>query len=276
MTTNQGVRILTPVQERIQALQTRLDEMLLRYTEQHPDVRELRSQIASLEKKEKEESEDTADGNQGQLDANPMYQQLGLALRQEESNIGAAEVRVKEYASRISVLKEQIEALQQVEVELNRLDRNYALNKKNYAALIDRRDSAKLAGQAEQTGEGIKFRVIDPPWVPQKATEPNRMMLDSVVFLAAIAAGLGVAFLLSQNNPTFYSRRVLQELTGVAMFGGVTRVYSHKELVRRRINHITYAVAGALLATVFVAVVVVELLELEVLSVLRQAVRLWL
>ena len=229
VTTNQGVRILTPVQERIKALQTRLDEMLLRYTEQHPDVQELHLQIASLEEKEKKEIEDAASGDQGQLNANPMYQQLALALGQEESNIGAAEVRVKEYASRITVLKEKIETLQQVEVELNRLDRNYALNKKNYSALIDRRDSAKLAGQAEQTGEGIKFRIIDPPWVPQKATEPNRVILDSVVFLAAIAAGLGVAFLLSQNNPTFYSRRVLQELTGVAMFGGVTRVYSHTD-----------------------------------------------
>ena len=275
-TTNQGVPILTPTQERIQALQTRLDDVLLRYTENHPDVQELRSQIAALEKKEKEASAEGGDGNQGNLEANPMYQQLSLALGQEESNIGAAEVRVKEYAERITSLKERIETLQQVEVELNRLDRDYALNKKNYTALVDRRDSAKLAGQAEQTGEGIKFRVIDPPWVPQKATEPNRMMLDSIVFLAAIAAGLGFAFLLSQNNPTFYSRGMLQEITGVAMFGGVTRVYSHKDLVRRRLNHAAYVTAGTLLITVFIAVILVQVFEFEVIANLRQTVRLWL
>ena len=275
-TNNQGVPIKTPTQERIQALQQRLDEMLLRYTENHPDVHELRLQIAALEKKEKEASTEGINGNQGSLESNPMYQQLSLALGQEESNIGAAEVRVKEYAERITTLKERIETLQQVEVELNRLDRDYALNKKNYAALVDRRDSAKLAGQAEQTGEGIKFRVIDPPWVPQKATDPNRVMLDSVVLLAAIAAGFGVAFLFSQNNPTFYSRSMLQEITGVAMFGGVTRVYSQKELVRRRLNHAAYVAAGTLLLTVFVSVVVVQVFELTLLSTLRQAVRLWL
>ena len=173
-------------------------------------------------------------------------------------------------------MKAQLATLQQVEVELNRLDRDYALNKKNYAALVDRRDSAKLAGQAEQTGEGIKFRVIDPPWVPQKATYPNRAALDSFAFLAAIATGLGVAFLLSQKNPTFYSRGMLQELTGVAMFGGVTRVYSHNELVKRRINHAAYTVIGSLLIMAFVAVVLVELLDIESLTTLRQVVRSWI
>lgn len=270
----QNAQALTPTQERIQKLKTQLDDLLLRFTENHPDVQGLRSQIAALEKQEKDSAEANVD--ETRLNENPMYQQLSIALGQEESNIAAAEVRVKEYATRINDLKAKIETLQQVEVELNRLDRDYALNKKNYAALVDRRDSAKLSGQAEQTGEGIKFRVIDPPWAPQKASGPNRVLLDSVVFLAAIAAGLGIAFLLSQKNPTFYSREMLQELTGVAMFGGVTKVYSHKELVKRRINHAAYLVSGGLLTAVFLAVLFIELFEGGRLVAVRQMMRSWL
>ena len=41
VTTSDGTRLLTPEQQRIQLLQTRLDEMLLRYTDKHPDIQDL-------------------------------------------------------------------------------------------------------------------------------------------------------------------------------------------------------------------------------------------
>jgi polysaccharide chain length determinant protein (PEP-CTERM system associated) len=270
----QGIQ--SPLQERIQLLKTRLDEMLLRYTERHPDVQELRLQLAALEEQNKAEIESLDGSGAGQIESNPMYQQLRIALGREESNIGAIEVRVREYASRIAELEKRIEKLQQVEVELNRLDRDYALNKENYAQLISRRDSAKLAGQAEQTGDSVQFRIIDPPFAPQKAAKPNRLTLNSMVFLVAIAGGMGLAFLLSQNNATFYNKRELQDVTGVAVFGSVTRIYSPKELNQRRLNHGSFIFAGALLVGVYGAVLLAQTLEMEFMTIVKTTVRQWL
>jgi polysaccharide chain length determinant protein (PEP-CTERM system associated) len=263
-TTAEGVPILTPIQERIKTLQAHLDELSLRFTENHPDVQELKRQIAALKKKEKEPGADN--GSLLNMESNPMFQQLSLALGKEESNISAAEVRVNEYANRMNTLKQRIENLQQVEVELNRLDRDYNLNKKNYTALVNRRDSAKLSGQAEQTGEGIKFRIVDPPWVPQKASHPKRNLLDAGVLLFAIAAGIGMALFINQLNPVFYGRNMLQEATGVAMFGGVSRVYNEEELANRRKGSITYVAAGTLLLTVFMSLVLINMFKLKLFS----------
>lgn len=266
----------TPTQNRIHTLQSQLDVLLLQFTEHHPDVKELRAQLKALKKQDQEEAAVASKNPKSLLENNSMYQELRLALGKEETSIGAMEVRIKEYQSRIDNLEKKLDTLQQVEVELSRLDRDYALNKKNYEKLISRRDSAKFAGQAEQTGDSIQFRVIDPPWVPQKATEPNRLMLDSVVLLVAMAAGLGIAFLLSQNNPTFYSRKLLQDVTGVAVFGSVTRVYSEKELVRRRVQHGAYVITGILLLVVFSGFLTIEFMELKVLDNLRQTVGQWI
>ena len=271
-----GQSIQSPLQERIQLLKTKLDEMLLRYTEQHPDVQELRLQVAALEEQNKAEIESLEGDGASHIDSNPLYQQLRIGLGQEESNIGAIGIRAKEYASRIDELKRKIEVLQQVEVELNKLDRDYLLNKENYAALIARRDSAKLAGQAEQTGESVQFRIIDPPFVPHKAAKPDRIVLNSMVLLAAIAGGMGLAFLLSQNNITFYSKKELQDETGVAVFGSVTRVYSPEELVQRRINHGSFIVVGVLLLISFGAVLLVRVNEIEFMTIVKTTVRQWI
>lgn len=267
-----GQKPQTLLQQRIYALQTRLDSMLLQFTEKHPDVMGLRAQIDALKKQDREEIAAAVNNPKSLLKNNPVYQEVRMALGKEEASIGATEVRIDEYQSRIGSLGEKLDTLQQVEVELKRLDRDYALNKKNYEKLISRRDSARFAGQAEQTGDSIQFRVIDPPFVPLKATEPNRLMLDAVVLLAAMAAGLGVAFLMSQINPTFYSRKLLQDATGVAVFGSVTRVYSEKELKQRRLQHGAYVLVGILLLSVFSGMLMIEFMELGVLDHLRQVV----
>lgn len=272
LTAESAQSIQTPLQERIQLLKTKLDDMLLRYTDQHPDVQELRLQIAALEKQNKSEISSLGVNGMSQIDSNPMYQQLKISLGQEESNIGAIQVRVNEYASRISGLEKKMERLQQVEVQLNNLDRDYAVNKENYAALLARRDAAKLAGQAEQTGDSIQFRVIDPPFAPQKATAPNRLMLDSMVLLAAIAGGMGFAFLLSQNNPTFYNKRELLDRTGVAVFGSVTRVYSPRELTQRRLNHGSFILTGALLLVFYGAVLLLQFYEINFMAMVKAAI----
>lgn len=269
--------VKSPLQERLQMLSTRLDDMLLRFTDQHPDVRELRIQVEALKTQvnAEEESRDKLQ-EADRLESNPLYQQLRISLGQEESNIGAIEVRVHEYGLRIDKLKKEIQKLQQVELELSRLDRGYASNKINYAQLVTRRDSAELAGQAEQTGNSIQFRVIDPPFVPEKPTAPDRLLLSSLVLLVAIGAGTGLAFLISQNNPTFFSRKLLQETTGVAVFGSVTKVYSGKELMQQRIKHASYMLAGILLCVMFAGVVFVQQHESNYLDNLRLIAGHWI
>lgn len=269
--------VKSSLQERLHTLTIQLDGLLLRFTEQHPDVIELRSQIEALTKQvNAEEEEQDKLQKADRLESTPLYQQLRISLGQEESNIGAIKVRVGEYALRIENLKKQIQNLQQVEIELRRLDRDYALNKKNYEELASRRESAELASQAEQTGNSIQFRIIDPPFAPEKPAAPDRLLLSLFVLLGALGGGAGFSFFLSQNNPTYFSRKLLQETTGIAVFGSVTRVYSGKEFMRQRIKLTAYVLAGALLGIVFVGVVFVQQYESNYLDNLRLIAGRWI
>ncbi|RXM21754.1 chain length-determining protein, partial [Citrobacter sp. AAK_AS5] len=84
---------------RIDTLKRNLDELLLRYTDQHPDVVGTRRLLEELEsqKRTQIESMQAMGGSQfGALDSNPVYQQMKLALVQAESRVASLRVRVAE------------------------------------------------------------------------------------------------------------------------------------------------------------------------------------
>lgn len=240
--------ITASLDARIQSLQLALDHILLKYTEEHPDVIEIRRTVALLEEQKqdeiKEKSEELASSHASD---NPVRQQLQLSLGQINANLAAGRVRIKEFEARAEKIRKLIDTQPQVETELKRLNRDYAVNKKNYDALVARRESASMSEDAEQTGDNVKFRVVDPPRVPILPSGPNRVLYGSGVLVGGIGIGLIVAFLLSQIRPAVYDRRSLQKLTGFPVFGSVSRVWTPELLFKRRLEFGAYILAGTIL-----------------------------
>ncbi|EGH00198.1 Lipopolysaccharide biosynthesis chain length determinant protein [gamma proteobacterium IMCC2047] len=84
----------TTYDQRISLLQSRLDEMFLKYTEKHPDVVTLKSQLADLEAKRDEELEARAES--GSIEAeNPVLQSLKLSYGNAKSQVRLYERELK-------------------------------------------------------------------------------------------------------------------------------------------------------------------------------------
>ena len=91
--------------------------------------------------------------------------------------------------------------------------------------------------------------MIDPPRVSPKPVAPNRVLLLPLSLLAALAAGLGLAFLMSQIRPVFFDGAALRQLTQLPLLG-VVELISTEEL-RQRESRSFKRFIGALLALVF-------------------------
>ena len=85
-----------------------------------------------------------------------------------------------------------------------------------------RRERARLSQDVENNASDVTFRVIDPPFVPQKPSEPNKTVLNSMVLFAAIGAGAAVALLVALLRPIVVDARMLSEATGLPLLGVVT------------------------------------------------------
>ena len=240
---------------RIQTLESKLDELLLRYTDEHPDVVVVRKQIEelrALEKKRQEATQVKQPARTPTLDANPVYQQFKIALGNAEANVAVLQVRVKEYESRVINLNKLVNTVPEVEAELARLNRDYAINKQNYESLITRRESAKISEEAEQSSDNLKFKIVDPPRVPLSPVAPNRPLLATAVLLAGIGAGVLFTLFLSQIKLVFDNYRTVLAETSVPVLGYVSMVWTDSKRIKYRIEVITYMVMTAALITVYV------------------------
>ncbi len=271
-----------PIDARIQSLELKLDELLLKYTERHPDVGILKQTIADLKKQREQElaqyeatvaanaanAARSASNNGGGLgpsgvDANPVYQQLKVALAQEEANVASLQARLAEYEKRRAELQEQVNTVPQVEAGLAALNRDYEINRKKHDELVGRRESARLSQQADQTNQDIRFRIIDPPRVPLEPSGPNRILLISAVLIAALGVGGALAFLLAQISPTFDSRRSLMHVTRLPVFGSVSLALSPADARRERRWLLGYFMLGGALLMVYGGLLVVSTIGIK-------------
>ena len=256
-----------PIDGRIQGLEQKLDELLLRYTEKHPDVIILRQTIADLRIQREEamaqyaasQAESSASGVVPRsLAANPIYQQMRMALSLEEANLAALRAKAIEYEKRRDQLEEMVNAVLQVETQLAALNRDYDLNRSRYNDLLSRRESARMAEQIGQTDQEVRFRIIDPPRVPSDPSGPNRPLLMSGVLVAGLGVGVGVAFLITLLWPTFDTRRSLMKITEIPVFGSVSAVLSPQIIRRERLMVAAYASLTGVLLLTYAGLLVVE------------------
>lgn len=247
---------------RIQNLQERMEELLLRFTEKHPDVVEITRLIEELELKREEDHVLMDEMDLGPAD-NPVYQQSKMQLAQAEANVASMIVRVAEYERRIGVLQERVDSVPKIEAELKQLDRDYGIHKQNYQALLSRRESANMAEQAEISGDQLKFRVVDPPRVPIHPSSPNRPLLMTAVLIGSIAAGIVFAFFLYLLRPTFDSARVVMEKLGRPVLGGVSMIHNQEWSKKHRRALVAYSIAGVGLLLLYGGALTFNSLELN-------------
>lgn len=221
---------------RIAQQKDKLDTLRLNFTEQHPDVIATKRLIAILEKRKAEEAKLPKNKHDPGKNYSPMLQQLYVDLSQAESNVAGLKARVAEYSRRHEELKSKSNAILEMEANLARLNRDYNVYKGNYEKLVERREAAKLSGSLRDTSELMTFKIIDPPSTPLLPTGPNRLKLNSMVLLAALAAAICLAFVSSQIRPTFNSQGDLRETTGLLVLGEITRITTDKEKVRNKKN----------------------------------------
>lgn len=263
---------LSPLEGRIQALRAELDQLLIKYTDRHPDVRQTEGLIAALEKELEEQFQsDTGPVESGAImQPNPIYQQIKKLITSTKAEIASLSVRVAEFRKRVEDLQQAIDSIPQIEAQMQQLDRDYNVVQGQYKALIKRRETVRLGEKASESADDVKFRVIDPPFVPAKPTEPNKVILNLAVFVAGLGAGAGVALLLALLRPVFSDRRRLAVATGLPVFGTVTLVRAPEERRKAVVSNLLFGSLVALLLAIYIGFSAEQMLGIDLVGKLKE------
>ena len=256
---------------KIQELNGRVDEVLLNYTEKHPDVIAMRKLIADLEKKKKDKiaelakkaAEKPKDAVDPAASNNPFSQQLNLQAAEMDAAVAGLKTRVDEYKNRIKQLVQKVDTVPEVEAELSRLNRDYTINKTQYDQLLQRRELAHMAQEADQSEDDVKIKLIEPPVLPLLPTGPNRLLFATLVLLVGLAAGGGLAVLLSQLNPRIIDVPDLKILTGLPVLGVISMTSNIVHRQQRRFELMAFLGALSAVFVVYIGQVVLSFMGFD-------------
>lgn len=247
---------------RIQETQAKLDELLLKYTDQHPDVVATRATLEELKKRRATELENLRRGDAAAVAAsgagnNPVYQSMQLELNKVDVEIAALRRESTQHQATVAELRQRLDSAPQVEAEFQQLNRDYDVNKAQYTALLGSYQKARLGERADIAGS-VRFEVVLPPTAPLSPVWPRRTLLLGVIWIAALAAGAGVAYGLHILKPIVSSVRAINELTGFPVLGVAGMAFpTHQHALSRR--HLwRISVAAACWLAAFAAVLVLN------------------
>jgi len=238
---------------RIRETQAKLDELLLRFTDEHPDVIATRQTLEELKRRRSAEIEGLRQGDANAVadsgaSANPVYQSIQLAFNQAKVEVASLQRQLDDHRARVAELRKALNTMPQVEAQYGQLNRDYDVNKTQFTALLVQMQKAKLGQDAESDGS-LRFEVIEPPNADFQAVPPSRTMLIGAVLVAALGIGIGLAFLRHKFNPVFWSPINLASTTGVGVLGVVSPAFPESSGVsaRRDLLWCTAMAAGLVL-----------------------------
>ncbi|WP_448565101.1 XrtA system polysaccharide chain length determinant [Thalassotalea ganghwensis] len=224
--------ISTAYDDRISQLESNLDSLLLRYTENHPDVKELKRRLEELNKQRDDEIQQyyqTLQASNGDkntdfsaIEKSPIYQELKIQVNQYENEMASLKVRVDNFKKNVAELEGQIHTLPEIEAQLVQLTRGYDITNQKHQELLQRRETAQLAQQADETTDKIRFDILDPPRAATKPSGPPRMLFFIGVTVLGVSVGVALSLLFSQLNPVVTSARQLSRATNLPVFGIVS------------------------------------------------------
>jgi len=222
------------------------------WTDDHPDVIAIMRQIAAL----KAQGGAAASGT-----PNPAYLSLQSMQAERSATVQALSARKSQIQADLNAMMSKQVAEPELAAELERLDRDYDVIKKQYDKLLVDRGEVRLRGDVQSETKGATFRVIDPPSVPTSPASPNRPLLLVGVLIVSIGAGVGAAFAMDQVRRTFPTAQRLAKAAGLPVIGSVTETLNPTQYAERKHKLKLFAGGCAALGGACLLLIVVEFVQ---------------
>ncbi len=236
---------------RLEVLNNQLDSLRLVYQETYPDIVSLKQQISAQELViESLRSGDRYASRLSQSESveNPLYEELRVRGSEIELDLNSLRKR-KEAIERI--LEEEFKRAERVaenEAELSELVRDYDVTREIYEEMLGRKEKARLSMTLDVEGQGINFKIQEPPVYP---IQPSGLRFVHFMLVAPI-----LGFIVSLGLIIFYVL-VDPRLRSVSMLESM--MPDNVEILAE-IPHINTTLSKRLIRTDMVVILVVCLL----------------
>lgn len=216
-----------------------LRELQSLYTDDYPGVIEQKALVEEMRRSSGGRGEQIAET--GGI-PNQVFEQLTLRLVDIQSEISSLQRQLSAADGNLARITQVQRDQPALLAEYENLNRDYGVLRKSYDELVGRMQAATISQAADTQADKVHLRVVDPPEIPLLPVGPNRPLLMTGVLIVGLAAGVGVAVLITMIDRSFATIADLRAL-GLPVLGGLSVVGALS--ARRRVLAITHF-AGAI------------------------------
>lgn len=230
-----------------------LEQLLSRYTEEHPDVKRTRNYIAKLEKEAgssdqqiirargegggvvRRNSGSSSLPNDGGADTvtlqlETQYKNVMLNIKNLTSEKEQLKKAVTEYEQWVSVAPDR-------EAEWSALTREYSQLKKHYDYLFSQDLEAKSMLNLEKRQKGSQFKIEDSARYPEKPIKPDFAKIMGMAIVIGLGVGAGLTLMLDFFDGTLKDPEVLEAALGVPLIATIPNIETVTEQRKKKWRH---------------------------------------
>lgn len=245
--TTQTVDIVSETEEgnRLVSMENRLATLLLRYTDNYPEVVRLKSEIESLKQRLKQPEEQEKDRETTRMTSfNPLYQELQAQLFEVDAELSALAARKKNLQQTIAKREKELHEVPAAQKELGILIQERDSYRTIYNDLLARMGQSEVSKQMEIGNKASTFRIVDPAILPEIPVSPNLMRMLLLAVAGGVGCGFGLVFLLDNMDSRVRSVPEILDL-GVDVLAVVPNIADPAQLKKRiRRDLVLFSFAG--------------------------------
>lgn len=255
---------LPAIDAELQRLQAQLADLSSRYTDQYPDVKKVKEQIAQTErtKHNLEEqlkasaanpssAQDTAASGNGDPGPTP---ELQSQLKANQIEINNRQLAIKQLEVKINEYQARLNASPALEQQLTELNRGYNQSKADYDALLEKKNQADMANNSESILQGEHFRIQDPANVPTRPYSPNRLKLFIEGLFAGLVVGAVAALGMEFMDNRIYTEAEFKQIVPTEVLVEIPMISTtEEESAQKRTFRYKIAATAAVAFSLFVA-----------------------
>lgn len=219
-----GGDVMQTPETRVASLQRELAAARATYTDKHPEVIRLQEELAQARRDAAADRARPTSERNAQLQLDPAYRQLVADREMGRLRVRELERTDTDLKRQIAAYQARVEQAPMVEQQLASLQRDFDLEKQQYADLSAKLHSSTIAESLERNRRGEQFTVLYPAAFPLEPTKPVpwRVMLMSIV--GGIAVGAALMLLREYLDRAVYSARDLHDEFEFPVLGTVAHI----------------------------------------------------
>lgn len=200
----------------LDAKKAELGMLKKKYADGHPDIINLTRSIKALEEEYKKVRNKKERPAPVVNPDNPAYIQIQAQLETTNQEIRSLRTQSRDLKTKLATYEERIIESPQVEREYSALTRDHQNALAKYKEIKDKQMEAKMAEELELGSKGERFSLIEPPFLPQRPSKPNRIAIILLGIILSFASGIATVFIRESLDHSIRGAKKLAAVIGTS------------------------------------------------------------